>query len=259
MDLPEHEIDFLLRDKWCCCSRRGDFVFGLVWVVDLRKSEAWDDRHRFADAIHRLIDIQTKLCRLYQRGNIEIPATFMFEFGKDDLVLESSSTADRTVEFDPFHILPRDVTSLQKFIDNVGPWDFPDYIKVAMSYFHQSFNDVELHIALLLLMICCKVLFNDGQAELRYKVSRGLAVLTGQTARRCNQIFDRTQELYLKRSHLVHRGDAKGIKEEDIAFLRDRLRAAFKILMKCKWPKEELRARVNASGFGRRWRTPPPR
>jgi hypothetical protein len=254
MDLPEHEIEFLLHQKWCCCSRRGDFVFGLLWVVDLRNSEFWGDRHRFADAILRVIEVQTKLCRLYQRGGIEIPASFMFEFGEHDLVMESSSTSDRSVEYDAFHVLPRDVAPLQKFIDNVGPWDFPDYIILAMSYFHQSFNDLELHSAFLLLMICCEVLFNDGQAELRYKVSRGLAVLTGHTASRCNQIFDRTQELYVKRSHLVHRGDAKRIKEEDIQFLRDRLRTALKILMKCKWSKDELRARVNASGFGRRWR-----
>jgi hypothetical protein len=254
MDLPEHEIEFLLHQKWSCCSRRGDFVYGLLWVIDLRNSEFWDDRHRSADAILRPIEIQTKLCRLYQRGSIGIPATFMFEFGERDLLMESSSTTDHNVEYDAFHVLPRDVAPLQKFIDNIGPWDFPKYIVLAMSYFHQSYDDAELHVALLLLMICCEVLFNDGQAELRYKVSRGLAVLTGHTASRCKQIFDRTQELYVKRSHLVHRGDVKRIQEEDIQFLRDRLRASFKILMKRKWSKDELRARVNASGFGRPWR-----
>ena len=61
-----------------------------------------------------------------------------------------------------------------------------------------------------------EALFNIGQPELSYTISRNIAVLLGIDKDDSNKIFQEMKDLYKKRSKIIHGSYSKNIGEEDL-------------------------------------------
>lgn len=98
-------------------------------------------------------------------------------------------------------------------------------------------------------MIAAEVLFNDGAQELRYRISRGIAVLLSQTANEGKEIFRTMRKLYDKRSLLVHTGTASDLGMEDVRLLRGLVRRAIVRLSVLRLSKAQLSELLTTAGF----------
>jgi hypothetical protein len=100
-------------------------------------------------------------------------------------------------------------------------------------------------------MIATEVLFNDGSYELKYRITRGMAVLLGTNKNECHEIYSNMKKLYDKRSGLVHTGKA-AISTTDVILLRHYLRNSIKELLRLRLSKTELSKKLMENGFGQR-------
>jgi len=94
-----------------------------------------------------------------------------------------------------------------------------------------------------------EALFNPGDQEISYRISRSTAVLIGKTRSESKIIFEDVRNLYKKRSNLVHTGKAD-IKEEDIIKLRHYVRESIKALSTKSVGKDDALRELNTLGFG---------
>jgi hypothetical protein len=99
-------------------------------------------------------------------------------------------------------------------------------------------------------MIALESLFNDGQQDLRYKLSRGCAILLGKTIEESGRIYKDVTGLYDKRSKLVHTGNKKNITESDVLLLKEYTRRSIRRLLKLDLSKATLSQEFLSKGFG---------
>ena len=79
----------------------------------------------------------------------------------------------------------------------------PDYLQTALEHWEESLRSTKRHIEFLSLMMALETLFNVGAQDIRYRISRSVAVLLGDDAEDSEYIFESTREAYDVRSKLV--------------------------------------------------------
>jgi hypothetical protein len=78
-----------------------------------------------------------------------------------------------------------------------------------------------------------EALFNPSDSELRYRISRNAATLIGKTDVESKIIYKFINQIYSKRSKLVHTGIVgDAIRREEIATLRSYVRQSIKTFYK---------------------------
>jgi hypothetical protein len=100
-------------------------------------------------------------------------------------------------------------------------------------------------------MIALEVLLNADRSELKYRVSRNLAVLIGHTRKHSAEVFQQAKALYDIRSSLVHTGRASALSDQALRELEMLVRGALLRLAKLQIPKDALLDKLNSTGFGR--------
>ena len=104
-------------------------------------------------------------------------------------------------------------------------------------------------------MIAMEVMLNRGRDELKYTISRNAAVFLGETLEQAKHIFEEVNQLYKKRSDLVHTGVSNRIIRDDLLKLRKYVRETIKEIYRVGKTKKELTDMLDACGFGQRpWR-----
>ena len=97
-----------------------------------------------------------------------------------------------------------------------------------------------------------EALFNRGQAELNYTISRNIAVLLGKDVDESKIIFKKMKELYDMRSDIVHARKLKVASERELLNLRHYVRESIKEISYMNKNKEEIFDLLNSHGFGNR-------
>jgi hypothetical protein len=162
----------------------------------------------------------------------------------------SSGASTIPTEYGPYILDKQDIPNLQAFIKNTAlPFKQP-YLELAFENFELSYDVHDASLAFLSLMISLETLFNPGGSEIRYRLSRNVAVLLGQDRESAKKIFSITKILYDKRSKLVHSGDKLIIKQKDLFDLRQIVRESIKTISRNKLSKESLMDALNTYGFG---------
>jgi hypothetical protein len=204
--------------------------------------------HNAQESLVRGLEQRVKLLRLFGEGSLTIPMWFFYDPTSSnpnfysigyDYVKHTSYSLDPDSEAHLEPALTRgDLTTSQA------------YIRLAWDVLDESYDQNNLKLELLLLMMAIEVLFNDGQGELRFRISRAVAVLLGRNATKSQQIFARMKALYDKRSLIVHTGQCKSLSRDEIVQLRYFARRAVILLAGVNAEKSKVTDILNQSGFG---------
>jgi len=193
-----------------------------------------------------------KLMRLFKENAINI--SMGYYYSKDGLIsinqlsaVEYSYDEEETNLFcqsftrypfiyhnDIYSLETYELPILRSFIEDIlaqnrEPTFKDPILKIAYDSYDLSYYVHSTTQALLNLMIGLEALFNPGGGELRYRISRNVAVLIGEDKEDSKDIYKYMKNIYVKRSNLVHTGSARGvITIDDLLKLRGYVRRSIK-------------------------------
>lgn len=236
-----------LENRSNCIDRsrnlRGDMYFISASFEDLESAKV-----KVKDYLEPVV----KLMRLFKENAINI--SMGYYYSKDGLIsinqlsaVEYSYDEEETNLFgQSFALYPyiyhNDIYSLEtcelpilrSFIEDIiaqnkEPTFKDPLLKIAYNSYDLSYYVHSTTQALLNLMIGLEALFNPGGGELRYRISRNVAVLIGKDKEESKDIYKYIKDIYVKRSNLVHTGSTKGaISMEELVKLRGYVRRSIK-------------------------------
>ena len=126
-------------------------------------------------------------------------------------------------------------------------------MEIAFEQFELSYQIYDVNLALLTLMSGLENLFNLGEGEISYTVSRNTAVLLGTNRDDAQNIYQNMKRLYKSRSEITHKGKPKKrVTHEDVNMLRSYLRECINFLGTLSLQKADWNAKLNAAGFGQK-------
>jgi len=205
-----------------------------------------------AQRIHHCIQERLRILRLFKDGNIVLQCSFLY-YVKDTKprvcnLIGEYPVSDRTC----FSLVPGEVGEAQAFLDKTAlPFSHP-YLRLGFDGFDRSYEVHDHGLAYLSLMVGLEAILNAGAGELRYRVSRNVAVLLGRDHAEAKAICKDVRKLYDKRSKLVHTGDKSVVNQDDLGRLRYYLRETIKEAYATRMNKDELLDMLHSSGFGAR-------
>ncbi len=228
-----------------------------IYVCSFDEKDAEQDYLASAEVAelhnHAVIDLNNKLrlMRLFKEGNILNPILYFFEIIDGVPRNTYSIRSTRYYLTGPkYTVEDHELPSLQRFLENTR-LPFKDYLQLAFESFEFSYHTHKKEMAFLSLMVALEILFNRGNQELKYRISRNAGVLLGYDAEDADRIFREIKKLYDKRSTLVHTGHcSNGLTNDDIQKTRDYVRRSIKILISINNNKDDVLDILNSSGFG---------
>jgi hypothetical protein len=259
--LPSKEVDYRFEENYGidekdteCFVISGNFDIAPFEYVNCDSEENINkamDIHKIYDKIENNIGNKIRLLRLVKQGNVKIPySTFYIidENGKHESVYSNEDLLPNNSQL--YVVAENEVDIINKFINkSIIPLK-PKYLQLAFENFNLSYSILENQLAFLVLMICLETIFNSSKQELRYRISRNIAVLLGTDRLHSEIIFKEIRNFYDKRSKLVHTGNSDDITYEDTETLREYVRKSIKTVYKLRLSKDELSIELNKYGFG---------
>lgn len=250
--------EFVTEVEYACCLNVGaDNVYVICGEVDgdeywqpIPKNanfiEKWFDRGRYIARINEKI----KLMRLFKEGQIETKGSYVYEKkGKKIEPILSSGLGVAPHKDIPYTLTVSEKDELGQFLKKYTTPLKPEFLQLAFENLDQSYSVEHDELAFLTLMIGVEVIFNDGKQELKYRITRGMAILLG-TLYSPREIYDKMRKLYDMRSRLVHTARHDDLVFHDILGLRFLLRTAILKLMDLQISKDKLSELLTISGFG---------
>ena len=196
------------------------------------------------------LDSTIRLMRLFKEGDIRMPVRFYYRVQNNEIERHMSGGIGSHISHEPYHLEAFEIPILQSFIHSVKLPFQRDFVQLAFENFELSYEILDMQLAFLVLMIGLETLLNPSQYEVRYRVSRNIAVLLGKNRGNSEEIFAQAKKLYDKRSDIVHSGKRRIIEKEDLLKLRDYLRKAIKEIHRIGKEKSEITALLDSHGFG---------
>ena len=141
------------------------------------------------------------------------------------------------------------ISDLIKFYDETYTTTYSEPVQKMLKLFHDSFRMHSEELKLIQRVTMLEMLV-DGNAELKYRIARSVAVFLGRDVDESKEIFNRTKKIYDVRSTYLHDGKTNKINEQimfDALNLTRRVLANF-LYIKCNM--KEFRERIDISGFG---------
>lgn len=201
--------------------------------------------------VQKYLDKKLSLMRLFKEGNICMPSHYYYYFENNKPKTYVGHTTTLRFTFEPYSINKKEISDLQKFITTTKiPFEY-SYLQLAFGNFELSYKILEKHLSFLSLMMSLETLFHPSEhGELRYRISRNVATLLGKNSdKESKTIFTEVQNLYDKRSKLVHTGNKSIVKESDLPLLRYYVRESIKEIYKINKDKDDLLELLNSRGF----------
>lgn len=251
--LPRHEIEFRIDLHHSCLDEEGKaaYVVTSAFRAAPDDGEGLPPSHRTRE-LDAALEETVALLRLFKDGGVDVVASYVYQVQDRVAELVSSTTSFDTIGYDPYVLAGDEVRSLNEFLRR---WRLPfplPYLRLAHQQFEQSYWASATALQFLSLMIALEVLFNPGPQELRYRISREVAIVLGDTPGEAESIFRSVQSLYDKRSLLVHSGKAETLTADDVKLLRDYIRRSIVALAGLGIPKDEMVSEINRLGFGQK-------
>ncbi|MDQ1278909.1 MAG: hypothetical protein QG670_169 [Thermoproteota archaeon] len=124
------------------------------------------------------------------------------------------------------------------------------FLRNAIDYYYRSLRDETLEEKIIDLMISLESLFSNELDELglRYSLRTGFLLGVGQEAERSN-IIKKIQDLYRKRSKVVHGTEDVDLEYKDISTLQEYVRDAIKRLIHIEMPKQQFLTLLDESVY----------
>jgi hypothetical protein len=205
--------------------------------------------HNRLDALTKRLDEQMRALTLYIDTDVGPHDTYWYyREGKDDVPMGSYRSPGYPKQGRE-HVWPRDIPGINAFIRRTR---FPlkhDYIELAWEHYEQSMASANPNLELLSLVMALEALFNVGQTDLRYRVSRAVAVLLGTWMHTSEAAFDYVGKAYDLRSKLVHTGKAD-LKGFYTSALRGWVQRAILKLIEVDLPKATVAEILTRLPFG---------
>lgn len=254
----ELDVDCDIEDKYQY-GRDDQWIYVIskeynYWYYDTPKGAPVEDvvnAHHRMSYHNNLIKRPFSLLRLFSEGDIEVPISCFYRIDDDGPFLVAGYEQERVLERDNrFSINDSQWPEINKFLRSKHLSQLENYLQLAFKQFETSYELNDEQMAFLALNITLEILFNDGQQDISYIISRGTAVLIGETKEDALKLYRRIKKLYGKRSAIVHSGNAK-ITAEETHELRDYVRRCLRKLFKANIQKDILSEHLTTSGFGR--------
>lgn len=115
--------------------------------------------------------------------------------------------------------------------------------------FHDSYRIFSTELKFTLRVTILEILL-EGNNELKFRLSRTVAVLLGKDKEESEEIFEKFKKIYDARSDFLHNGEVKKI---DANVFIDALNISRRIIANLMYIEDDLKtifAKVNSSGFG---------
>lgn len=202
--------------------------------------------------VHGYLKPIIQLMRLFKEGNICMPLKYYYVI--DDNIPKSvlvHSTGSNSVP-ELYTLKSSEIPDLHRFIQKTKLPFKDSFLQLAFENFELFYEFFNINLRFLSLMISLESLFNLGNQELGYRISRNAAVLLGEDKEDSQHIFDDIKDLYRKRSQIVHTGKSNIISQEDLLLLRRYVRGSIKEINNIGKSKSELLDLLNSCGFGER-------
>jgi len=193
------------------------------------------------------------LLKLFAEGDVLLPIQFttaLIENGKLKDIYSSMYMITYYINKPTYTLKNVDIKDLNRFINKVQlplkrPW-----FQLAIENLDLSYKTTNKNLSFLSTMISLETLFNPGESELTYRISRNAAVLLGGLEDMdSKKIFSDIKELYKKRSRIVHSGTKDAINENDLYILRDYTRKSIRLIIDLDINRQDLLDFLNTSGF----------
>jgi hypothetical protein len=188
--------------------------------------------------------------RLFKEGDISLSLEYRFYCINGIPHLQSMGKAFGYHSRCRYRLKNEDFPKLQELIESVNLPFKNNFLKLAFENFQLSYYTNHIQLQFLTLMNCMEVLFHpSNRGELRYRISRNVAVLLGKNMEDSKMIYKEMKNFYDERSNIVHRGKGD-INLSDVLKLRYYARESIKRIYELNKGKDELLALLNSSGFG---------
>lgn len=197
-----------------------------------------------------------RLMGLFKEGGICMPLWYYFFIDNARAKpFTHQSDMQALYSYIKYNLDDTEISDLEYFIQNISlPFEKP-FLELAFENFELSYKTNNLSLAFISLMISLETLLNPSDYELRYRISRNIAILLGENQQESKRIFKEVKKLYNQRSRLIHAGEKQTKNQEDVLKLRNYVRAAIKEINTMGCSKKELVDILNTCGFGERpWR-----
>lgn len=250
--MPQFEIEIRAQDRQVVPSGSAS---GHVIVGALRHKNinGLPDRIRWHEELEKLEEPLSKklqLIGLYLCGQVDRAASYWYTIESGKPILTYGGESMGPLREIPATIYRNTTEETNEFIANNKLPLSPDYLQTALEHWEEAHRATRPHIEFFSLMVALETLFNVGAQDIRYRVSRSVAVLLGHTHEDADNIFEFVKQAYDMRSKLVHTGRAKGLEKLEVWRLRRLVQRAILKLNDLKMSKDEFSARLTRLGFG---------
>jgi len=251
--LPDWEI--LLRVEEGNCLPRGkrfaSVVTANVPVVSPAslRIEKFMEGVREQERYYVQLGQKIQLMRLFKTGHIDVLSMYWYTDEDGKIEMDAAQGSIRAPHDEPYFIRADEVALLSTFLET---WSLPfkkSFLQLAFESFEESFRADRDHLLFLNLMIALEALFNVGQHDLRFRISRNAAILLGRDEEDVELVFEHMREYYDKRSQLVHTGKFDQITGTDVWMLAYYVREAIKAIAASGLDKDAVSRHLTSGGF----------
>ncbi len=202
-----------------------------------------------------LIERVFPLMRLFSEGNIVMPLAYFYYREGNTLAVPFAGPRKSFVTKELYTIKEEKVAEIVEFVSKTEIPFKRDFLRLAFDTFGLSYLIPSNSLSFLVLMMSLEALLNPGGGEIRYRLSRNTAVLTGTTKDNSRRVFCEMTNLYDKRSDIIHGRKGVQIKKEELRNLGFHVRESIKEVCNINEDKTPLMCLLNSCGFGERpWR-----
>jgi hypothetical protein len=234
-------------------SFKGNFQINNRSVLACSQSEI----EKFEkDFVRSYLSSVLRLMRLFKEGNICMPLRYYYFIDNDIHKPARWTGTNQYISTQPkFTLGNSEISDLIGFIKEMQLPFKKRFLQLAFGNFELSYQTPHMDLSFLSLMGSLEALFNRGQPELAYTISRNTAVLLGEDEDDSCKIHEEMKKLYDKRCDIVHGRKPKVVNNDDLSKLRHYVRESIKEIYKIGKDKDEIFHLLNSSGFGDRpWR-----
>jgi len=211
-----------------------------------KMAKSFKEMKKQSEMVERVI----RKLRLWKEGSIKVPLECYYSYRNNQPFMESMSTEGLHGAERLYEIGESEAPSINAFLQQEISFPTDGYTLLALEHFELSYRIWPSELEFITLMIVMETLFNDGNAELSLRISRGCAVLLGTSVEHSQKIFDNVKSLYKKRSTLIHTGDKKKITPGDLLLLKKYVREALRRILVLGVEKLQLSKQLLRYGFG---------
>jgi hypothetical protein len=208
------------------------------------------EAYRFLDDLTQQLRERSTLVSLFLSAHVEPAAAFWHAIQDEKPTLFCGESVLHSIADAPGTLSVSEASKLNTFLKDTALPLKREYIQLALDHWEESLRANSKKTELLSLVTAIEALFNVGHTDIKYRVSRSMAVLLGDDTEESERVYDVVREAYDVRSQLVHTGKSKGIDKVWCWMLRRHVRDAIVRHIELDQKKEVLAERFTRLGFG---------